>query len=157
MILCLILIACGDDPTVKPAAVTNTSVPATVKTIAATTAAAPVTAAVLATTAPATTAAGVSSPTPVKTSPSASTTAATTGSPQASTKAKVTGTDGQGVRMRKEPRIPKASEPANIVVTIAENQEVEITGALKASEGLNWWPVTYKGQSGWVSQDYLKK
>lgn len=75
----------------------------------------------------------------------------------AKTVAKVVNTQGKGVKMRKEPHISSATEPSNVLAQIAEGQEVEITGPYKTAEGLNWWPVTYKGQSGWVAQDYLQK
>jgi uncharacterized protein YraI len=59
--------------------------------------------------------------------------------------------------MRKDPHVTSASEPDNTLMKIPEGQDVEITGPYKAAEGLNWWPVSYKGKTGWVAQDYLQK
>ncbi len=86
-----------------------------------------------------------------------STVAPATATPQAKTLAKVVNTQGRGVRMRKDPHVTSASEPDNTVMMIPEGQDVEITGPYKAAEGLNWWPVSYKGKTGWVAQDYLQK
>jgi len=73
------------------------------------------------------------------------------------TLAKVVGTDKKGVRMRKDPHVTTATEATNVVVTIPEGAEVEITGAFKSAEGIEWWPISYKGQNGWVARDYLQK
>jgi hypothetical protein len=77
--------------------------------------------------------------------------------PQQKTLATVVGTEGKGVKMRKDPHVTSANEPNNVITTIAEGQEVEITGPFKTAEGINWWPVNYKGQSGWIAQQYLQK
>lgn len=80
-----------------------------------------------------------------------------TATPQPKVLAKVINTQGRGVKMRKEPHITSGNEPANVVTTIPEGAEVEITGPFKTAEGINWWPVNYKGQSGWAAQEYLQK
>ncbi|NWJ95543.1 MAG: SH3 domain-containing protein [Chloroflexi bacterium] len=85
------------------------------------------------------------------------TTSPPTPTKQAKTLAKVIGTQTKGVRMRKDPHVSAANEPSNVVVTVPEGQEVEITGPFKTAEGINWWPVTYKNQAGWIAQEYLQK
>lgn len=80
-----------------------------------------------------------------------------TATPQPKVLAKVFNTQGRGVKMRKDPHITSGNEPSNVVTTIPEGAEVEITGAFKTAEGINWWPVSYKGQIGWAAQEYLQK
>lgn len=65
------------------------------------------------------------------------------------TQAKVNGTDG--VNLRKEPGI---NNP--ILTKIASGQLVTIRSAdRKTVDGGVWWPVSYKGQDGWVLKTFL--
>ncbi len=73
------------------------------------------------------------------------------------TMAKVVKTDGKGANMRSDTHINGTNEKSNVVAKVLEGETVEITGAFKNSEGITWWPVTYKGQSGWIASDYLQK
>jgi hypothetical protein len=65
------------------------------------------------------------------------------------TQAKVNGTDG--VNLRKDP-----GTNSQILTKIASGQLVTIRSAdRKTVDGGEWWPVSYKGQDGWVLSTFL--
>ncbi len=67
------------------------------------------------------------------------------------TQAKVNGTDG--VNLRKDP-----GTNSQILTRIASGQLVTITSAdRKTIDGGEWWPVSYKGQDGWVLSTFLDR
>jgi uncharacterized protein YgiM (DUF1202 family) len=65
------------------------------------------------------------------------------------TQARVNGTEG--VNLRKEP-----GTDSTILTKIASGQLVTITSAdRKTIYGGEWWPVSYKGQDGWILSTFL--
>lgn len=93
----------------------------------------------------------VASPTPTLSNLVPTATAAPpTATPNAGpTQAKVNGTDG--VNLRKDP-----GTNSQILTKVASGQLVTIRSAdRKTIDGGEWWPVSYKGQDGWVLSTFL--
>lgn len=67
--------------------------------------------------------------------------------------AKVVNAGKEGLRMRKEP-----NRNAAIIANILDGKEVKIRSAnFVTADGITWWPISYEGQDGWASGDYLEK
>ena len=63
---------------------------------------------------------------------------------------KITGTNGYGARLRATPSLRAA-----ILLVIPEGSIVEPIGAPQSSEGYEWMPVRFNGQTGWVANSLL--
>jgi hypothetical protein len=69
-------------------------------------------------------------------------------------KAKVVTATGLHIRLN---HCVTDNDPQCKIISVVVNGEiVDITGGSVVQDGYQWWPVTYKGQSGWAVKDFLQ-
>ncbi len=67
--------------------------------------------------------------------------------------AKVVNVGSKGLNLRKDP-----GKNGAIISHVPENETITITSAdYKKIDGIEWWPISYKGTAGWVDAEYLQK
>ncbi len=85
------------------------------------------------------------------------TTGGTSGTPTAGAslapgaKVVIANTGGQGANLRAKP-----STSAEVVSTLPDGTQLEVTGTSVTGDGYTWWPVKAGDKAGYVVQDYLK-
>lgn len=63
----------------------------------------------------------------------------------------VSGTDGSGVNLRAAP-----TTDGDIVASLEEGTELQITGEAVEADGYTWWPVTSDEFTGYVVEDFIE-